>query len=211
MPNIDPALFVEWGSQASTSVLTKGGSLNKEIAKLAVDNDLNPAQIKRVCENANLKTYSVLFFNNREKALDFDTATPEKVASELEHIPVTPIISDYLKQPSFHKTAEDKELNRIFGVDTVSNEHDVEEKIKIARAFGRKLQVTRKEANLRLYEVEMKKEAAENSLYDVAMDLIEKQIDSVPVVKDTKQGLEVVGRITKTNITRAFVDLVNHE
>lgn len=51
----------------------------------------------------------------------------------------------------------------------------------------------------------------EDSLYDVAMDLIEKQIDSIPVVKDTKQGLEVVGRITKTNITRAFVDLVNHE
>lgn len=51
----------------------------------------------------------------------------------------------------------------------------------------------------------------EDSLYDVAMDLIEKQIDSVPVVKETKQGLEVVGRITKTNITRAFVDLVNHE
>ncbi len=51
----------------------------------------------------------------------------------------------------------------------------------------------------------------EDSLYDVAMDLIEKQIDAVPVVKDTKQGLEVVGRITKTNITRAFVDLVNHE
>ncbi|WP_242222916.1 helix-turn-helix transcriptional regulator [Bacillus cereus group sp. BfR-BA-01380] len=51
----------------------------------------------------------------------------------------------------------------------------------------------------------------EDSLYDIAMDLIEKQIDSIPVVKETKQGLEVVGRITKTNITRAFVDLVNHE
>ncbi|MEH7461289.1 helix-turn-helix transcriptional regulator [Bacillus thuringiensis] len=51
----------------------------------------------------------------------------------------------------------------------------------------------------------------EDSLYDVAMDLIEKQIDSVPVVKETKQGLEVIGRITKTNITRAFVDFVNHE
>lgn len=51
----------------------------------------------------------------------------------------------------------------------------------------------------------------EDSLYDVAMDLIEKQIDSVPVVKETKQGIEVVGRITKTNITRAFVDFVNHE
>ena len=47
----------------------------------------------------------------------------------------------------------------------------------------------------------------EDSLYDIAMaKLIERQIDAMPVVKDTKQGLEVVGRITKTNITRAFVN-----
>ncbi|PFJ16800.1 transcriptional repressor CcpN [Bacillus cereus] len=51
----------------------------------------------------------------------------------------------------------------------------------------------------------------EDSLYDIAMELIERQIDALPVVKDTKQGLEVIGRITKTNITRAFVNLVNNE
>ncbi|SMD81642.1 Transcriptional repressor CcpN [Bacillus mobilis] len=51
----------------------------------------------------------------------------------------------------------------------------------------------------------------EDPLYDIAMELIERQIDAMPVVKDTKQGLEVIGRITKTNITRAFVNLVNNE
>ena len=51
----------------------------------------------------------------------------------------------------------------------------------------------------------------EDSLYDIAMELIERQIDAMPVVKDTNQGLEVIGRITKTNITRAFVNLVNNE
>ncbi|MCW9131486.1 helix-turn-helix transcriptional regulator [Bacillus paramycoides] len=51
----------------------------------------------------------------------------------------------------------------------------------------------------------------EDSLYDIAMELIERQIDAMPVVKDTQQGLEVIGRITKTNITRAFVNLVNNE
>lgn len=51
----------------------------------------------------------------------------------------------------------------------------------------------------------------EDSLYDIVMELIERQIDAMPVVKDTKQGLEVIGRITKTNITRAFVNLVNNE
>ncbi|MCP8967160.1 helix-turn-helix transcriptional regulator [Ectobacillus ponti] len=51
----------------------------------------------------------------------------------------------------------------------------------------------------------------EDSLYEVAKKLIEKQIDAMPVVKYTNRGAEVTGRITKTNITRAFVDLVNNE
>ncbi|MBS4173568.1 helix-turn-helix transcriptional regulator [Bacillus sp. FJAT-49736] len=46
-------------------------------------------------------------------------------------------------------------------------------------------------------------------LIDVAKKLIDKQIDSLPVVRETDQGLEVTGRITKTNITKAFVALVD--
>ncbi|MCM3566582.1 helix-turn-helix transcriptional regulator [Neobacillus mesonae] len=44
-------------------------------------------------------------------------------------------------------------------------------------------------------------------LIDVAKKLIEKQIDALPVVKKSDEGYEVIGRITKTNITRAFVAL----
>jgi CBS domain-containing protein len=51
----------------------------------------------------------------------------------------------------------------------------------------------------------------EDSLYDVAKKLIEKQIDAVPVIKETEKGLEVIGRLTKTNITKALVDLVDNE
>ncbi|MBL4951365.1 helix-turn-helix transcriptional regulator [Neobacillus sp. YIM B02564] len=47
----------------------------------------------------------------------------------------------------------------------------------------------------------------EDLLIDVAKKLIEKQIDALPVVKKTDHGFEVIGRITKTNITRAFVAL----
>ena len=47
----------------------------------------------------------------------------------------------------------------------------------------------------------------EDLLIDVAKKLIEKQIDSLPVVKQTEKGYEVIGRVTKTNITKAFVAL----
>ena len=48
----------------------------------------------------------------------------------------------------------------------------------------------------------------EESLWIAARKLIEHQIDGLPVVKRREDGaLEIVGRLTKTNITRAFVDL----
>jgi DeoR family transcriptional regulator, catabolite repression regulator len=48
-------------------------------------------------------------------------------------------------------------------------------------------------------------------LIDVARKLIEKQIDAMPVVKETEKGFEVIGRVTKTNITKAFVSLANDD
>jgi CBS domain-containing protein/biotin operon repressor len=49
----------------------------------------------------------------------------------------------------------------------------------------------------------------EDLMIDVAKKLIEKQIDSLPVVKESEKGYEVIGRITKTNITKAFVALAD--
>ncbi len=47
----------------------------------------------------------------------------------------------------------------------------------------------------------------DDSLIEVAQKLIEKQIDALPVVKQTEKGKEVIGRITKTNMTKALVSL----
>jgi DeoR family transcriptional regulator, catabolite repression regulator len=46
-------------------------------------------------------------------------------------------------------------------------------------------------------------------LIDVAHKLIDKQIDALPVVRDSERGFEVLGRITKTNLTKAFVALAD--
>ena len=48
---------------------------------------------------------------------------------------------------------------------------------------------------------------SEDSIIDVAKLLIDRQIDGLPVVKTTDKGIEVIGRLTKTNITNAFVEL----
>ncbi|MCY8268914.1 CBS domain-containing protein, partial [Bacillus haynesii] len=51
----------------------------------------------------------------------------------------------------------------------------------------------------------------EDFILDIAKMLIEKQIDALPVVKDTEKGYEVVGRITKTNMTKILVGLSENE
>ena len=46
-----------------------------------------------------------------------------------------------------------------------------------------------------------------DSLILAASKLIEREIDSLPVINETEKGLEIVGRLTKTNITKAFLSL----
>lgn len=48
-------------------------------------------------------------------------------------------------------------------------------------------------------------------IVDVAGSLIDKQIDALPVIKDTEKGFEVTGRITKTNMTNILVRLAEND
>lgn len=47
----------------------------------------------------------------------------------------------------------------------------------------------------------------QDTLITAAKKMMDKQIDSLPVIIEREAGLEVVGRITKTNITAAFLSL----
>lgn len=49
--------------------------------------------------------------------------------------------------------------------------------------------------------------STEDNLLDVANRLIHNQIDSIPVVNIIQGEYEIIGRITKTTITKAFVEL----
>ncbi|MFS0786290.1 helix-turn-helix transcriptional regulator [Shouchella sp. 1P09AA] len=53
----------------------------------------------------------------------------------------------------------------------------------------------------------------EDSIIEVAHKLISRQIDGIPIVKkvDVGSGFEVIGRITKTNMTSLLVDLAKNE
>ncbi|MGD6818138.1 helix-turn-helix transcriptional regulator [Metabacillus sp. 84] len=48
-------------------------------------------------------------------------------------------------------------------------------------------------------------------IMDVAKSLIEKQIDALPIIRDTDKGFEVIGRITKTNMTKILMRLADND
>lgn len=49
----------------------------------------------------------------------------------------------------------------------------------------------------------------QDTLISVAKKMMDSEVDSLPIVHEKKGGLEVIGRITKTNITAAFLSLVD--
>lgn len=54
----------------------------------------------------------------------------------------------------------------------------------------------------------------EDTVFSAACKMLEHEIDCIPVVKniitkDGKNELEVIGRITKTNITRVFIEMID--
>lgn len=50
----------------------------------------------------------------------------------------------------------------------------------------------------------------EDLLIDVGKKLIDREIDALPVVEETEKGLIVIGRVSKTNFTKALVTLANN-
>lgn len=172
MPQFDPSFFSKWGEQAAKNFLTQNTSLNEGIAKIASEQDLNPTQIKRVCETANLSTYKTLFFNNKEKAMDFDIATPEKVAESLQDVEIETPQADYLSQPSFQKTASTADINRAFNFESISNSPEIQERVKVAEKLHRQIGEAENELKMQIQTDEIKKSAAEDNIYNIVKQMV---------------------------------------
>jgi CBS domain-containing protein/biotin operon repressor len=105
-----------------------------------------------------------------------------------------------------------EDVGTLFVVDKSSNLAGVLSRKDLLRASIGKQELTALPVNIimtRMPNITVCKK--EDLLIDAAKKLIDKQIDALPIVRETEQGLEIVGRLTKTNITRAFVALANEE
>ncbi|MDQ0269485.1 CBS domain-containing protein [Cytobacillus purgationiresistens] len=101
-----------------------------------------------------------------------------------------------------------EDVGTLFVVDKESHLVGVLSRKDLLRASIGKQELTAIPVNIimtRMPNITMCKK--EDLLIDIAQKLIDKQIDGMPIVRETDKGFEVIGRITKTNLTKAFVAL----
>ncbi|HLO11933.1 MAG TPA: helix-turn-helix transcriptional regulator [Pseudoneobacillus sp.] len=105
-----------------------------------------------------------------------------------------------------------EDVGTMFVVDQASNLVGVLSRKDLLRASIGKQELTNIPVNIimtRMPNITMCRK--EDLLIDIAQKLIEKQIDALPIVRESEKGFEVIGRITKTNITKAFLSLAQDQ
>ena len=88
--------------------------MNEHIAKVAEAKKLNPHQVARVCEAANLGTYHAMWDKVGSGDFTFDLADQDKVAEKLAS-PSSPMLDEYSSDPCCLKDLlpTDEEVSKI--------------------------------------------------------------------------------------------------
>lgn len=133
MIKFDATKYAEWAQEAVAGFLENGTSLNESISKIANENTLTPAQVRQVCQQANVAAYEHVFTGAEDKAdAVFNLADAKTIAmaiSETEKVAGdNRSHSDYYLEPPKPKLNID--INREFGVDQISNEHEVQSHVR---------------------------------------------------------------------------------
>lgn len=107
---VTPEKLQELGKQIAEDYLDKSIPLNTSLEKVASEYNLNPHQVSRVAESANLKTHLELLKTASDKAyIEFDVANPQRL-TQFDVPDNLQTRSDYELSPklaSFQKEASD--------------------------------------------------------------------------------------------------------
>ena len=111
----------QFGKTAAKEYLQHQVPLNDTITKIASANDLNKDQINRVVEFANISTHVSLFDKQAEKYVEFETAEPAKITTDLRKqaedamqklVPITPkSLQDYYDAPTNAEGISENHIN----------------------------------------------------------------------------------------------------
>jgi len=184
---IEPSRFVEWGHQVSVDYLQHNKPLNDSIAKIASENSLSPTQISRVVENANLSTDSTLAKTAEDKNGQFGIADTAQIMSILDTTPSIKTASDYNTAPTFHKSYD---YNEVFGIDEVSNEHEVNEKLANISEFQEKVASAMELQNQNIENNCFEILATRDEFYKIAKQLVLRGENLMDIALEAQHALE---------------------
>jgi hypothetical protein len=112
------------GKTASAKYLDESASMNDTIAGMAKESKLNPHQVARICEAANISTYDTLWEKKGNGDFVFDMADQEKIAETINSTP------SLILQEADSSIESIKDL--LPPVDRVENSSDAEKSAKLA-------------------------------------------------------------------------------
>lgn len=175
---MSPARFTEFAQMASDGFLQDSVSLNDGISKVAQEHDLTPGQIGQVCQQANVLTYQELFKTADDKTFQFPLADSKAVIASISKVeepgvPANELI-DYLTDPPVQKKAQSQaDYYRIFGVEEISNEDLVQEKVAQAGKIRENIEAAKAEIERRIidnnHDIEVSREKVAHEMRQVIL------------------------------------------
>jgi len=171
-----------YGSIASKRLIDEATPLNDSIAKLAEKNDLNPNQVKRVVESANMVTHMQLFKTAKDKNIHFDLADATVILANMNSEVLVKTASfnipDVIPEVDYFKNfgiAPDDEEEKI--ASRKMNQYDL-------LVMQEKLALAKQMLSDEIIMDGMKYETAKDELYKIAKQMIaDRQIKIGDIVK----------------------------
>ena len=171
--------LITMGKQASAEYICNKVPMNDTILKMTKEAGLNPHQVARVCEAANVNTYDTLWNMTKSADFVFDMADQEKIAKMINEVSVPDFnennvsvdtFSDLL--PDISEVESDKTAEKTAGFEKIAKLHALTDKqTAINRRKVEKIASHIKqyvnELDLALKEQELVKQAAFESLTDM--------------------------------------------
>ena len=162
--------------EASKKFLDKGTSLNESISKIAEERKMNPHQLARVCEAANLDTYNAMWDREKTGSFTFDLADQEKIAADLsgsksllldEYNNDFQSIKDLLPSDKQIETSKHAEKTAAANFLKESSKQEVEVSTTKIRKLMSKLAQSIEELNSASFELDIMRKEAELRIKDI--------------------------------------------
>jgi len=164
------------GKQASAEYVYNKVPMNDTILKMTKEANLNPHQVARVCEAANVHTYDTLWNMTKSADFVFDMADQEKIAEMMNEVSVPDFsensvsvdtLSDLL--PDISEVESNKTAEKTAGFEKISRAHLTTDKQtslnkKKVEKIASHIKQYVNELDLALKEQELVKQAAFESL-----------------------------------------------